>query len=83
MTEATDRPAQDGIGNIDLAEVLTDRVTVAHRLRHALPAIVIAAAMDDGWPDTLLTDVVHDVAQSVGQLDAAAGLLVHASGGRD
>jgi hypothetical protein len=59
----------------DLAEALTDIRAVHDALRDALPVLLTLAADDAGWPDTLLTDMAVTVAQGVGRLDAAAGLL--------
>lgn len=65
----------------ELLEVLTDLTTVSTRLRAALPVIISAAGLDDGWPDTLLAEVIRDVAECIGRLDAAAGLLEGVTGG--
>lgn len=59
----------------DLAEVRADLAAAAAQLRAALPIVVTVAGADESWPDTLLTDVIHDVAASIHRLDAAAGLL--------
>lgn len=61
--------------NIALAEVLADLQTVRDQLRDMLPVIINAAARDRGWPDSMLGDVAASVAEGVGRLDAAYGLV--------
>lgn len=56
-------------------EVLDDVTTVSRMLRDALPILVREGMRDGTWPDTMLADVIHDVAEAVGRLDAAANLL--------
>lgn len=77
--DSSSAPRQSGdrvcLDRLDYGEVLKDVTTVSGVLRDGLPIIIREAAQDGGWPDTMLADVICDMAEAVGRLDGAEGLL--------
>jgi hypothetical protein len=70
--EGTDMPS---LRNEQISEAREDVLAVRDSLREALPVMVSASALVPSHPDTLLAEPIRAVAEAIGRLDAAAGLL--------